>query len=127
MLQEILYRHLFAVDPTINWANPNGMEMPNPSSVPPFQAVILKLKVQFPSQYICTEEKFRRLLMETLKHGGLQMVYMELPTTLICPLTAIQQCLITPMNSKPQHFGIMTMQWELLVLTLCLDLLVSTF
>jgi spore coat protein A, manganese oxidase len=28
--------HLFAVDPTLNWANPNGMEMPDPNSAPPF-------------------------------------------------------------------------------------------
>ncbi len=27
---------LFAVDPTLNWANPNGMQMPNPNSAPSF-------------------------------------------------------------------------------------------
>ena len=27
--------NLFAVDPTFNWANPNGIQTPNPSSVPP--------------------------------------------------------------------------------------------
>ena len=28
--------HMFAVDPTFDWANPNGMDMPNPNSAPPF-------------------------------------------------------------------------------------------
>jgi spore coat protein A len=28
--------HMFAVDPTLNWANPNNMQMPNPASAPPF-------------------------------------------------------------------------------------------
>lgn len=28
--------HLFSVDPTIHWANPNGMEMPTPSLAPSF-------------------------------------------------------------------------------------------
>ena len=28
--------HMFAVDPTIEWANPNNMEMPNSISAPPF-------------------------------------------------------------------------------------------
>ena len=28
--------HMFAIDPTIQWANPNGMESPNPVSAPAF-------------------------------------------------------------------------------------------
>ena len=28
--------HMFAVDPTFDWANPNGMDMPNPNSAPSF-------------------------------------------------------------------------------------------
>ena len=40
--------NLFAVDPTIHWANPNNMEMPNPNSAPPFPSGFIQAQSPVP-------------------------------------------------------------------------------
>lgn len=75
--------HMFAIDPTIQWANPNGMESPNPVSAPAFPSGYSQAQSPVPIVIHLHGERCHQLPMEILTLGGLQMACME---PLIAPI-----------------------------------------